>query len=34
MEATGERLLPILAELGIELAGPPEIFAVHNITKR
>jgi hypothetical protein len=33
-EAFGERLMPILAELGIELAGEPEILEVHNIIKR
>ena len=33
-EAFGERLMPILAEAGIELAGPPEIIEVHNIIKR
>ena len=33
-EAFGERLLPILAEAGIEFSGPPEIFEVHNIIKR
>ena len=26
--------LPILAENGIELAGPPEVIEVHNIVKR
>ncbi len=33
-EAFGERLMPILTEGGVELAGPPEILAVHNIIKR
>jgi hypothetical protein len=33
-EAFGERLMPILAESGIELAGPPEIVEIHNIIKR
>ena len=33
-EAFGERLMPILAENGIELAGPPEVLEVHNIIKR
>ena len=33
-EAFGERLMPILNEGGVELAGPPEILAVHNIIKR
>jgi hypothetical protein len=33
-EAFGERLMPILQENGIELAGPPEIVEVHNLIKR
>ena len=33
-EAFGERLMPILAEGGIELAGPPEILEIHNIIRR
>jgi hypothetical protein len=33
-EAFGKRLMPILAEAGIELAGEPEIFEVHNIIRR
>jgi hypothetical protein len=33
-EAFGERLMPILNAAGIELAGPPEIFEVHNIISR
>ena len=33
-EAFGQRLMPILAESGIELAGPPEVLEVHNIIKR
>ena len=33
-EAFGQRLMPILAERGIELAGPPEVIEVHNIIKR
>ena len=33
-EAFGERLMPILAEGGVELAGPPEIIEIHNIIKR
>ena len=32
--AFGERLMPILAEAGVELAGPPEIIEIHNIIKR
>ena len=34
MDAFGERLMPILADIGIEFSGPPEIFEVHNIVKR
>lgn len=33
MQAFGERLTPILAELGID-PGEPEIVAVHNIIRR
>ena len=33
-QAFGEQLMPILAEVGIEFAGEPEIFEVHNIVKR
>ncbi len=33
-EAYGERLMPILADAGIELSGEPEIFEVHKIIKR
>jgi hypothetical protein len=33
-EAFGERLMPILNESGIELAGAPEIVEIHNIIKR
>ena len=32
--AFGERLMPILADVGIEFAGDPEIFEIHNIIKR
>ena len=32
--AFGERLMPILADAGIEFSGEPEIFEVHNIRKR
>ena len=34
MEAFGARLMPILADIGMEFAGDPEIFEVHNIVKR
>jgi hypothetical protein len=33
-QAFGERLMPVLAEHGIELAGEPEILQVHNTIKR
>ena len=33
-EAFGQRLMPILTEGGVELAGPPEVIEVHNIIKR
>jgi hypothetical protein len=33
-EAFGKILMPILAEHGVELAGPPEIIEVHNILRR
>ena len=33
-EAFGERLMPILADVGIEFSGAPEIFEVHNTIKR
>jgi hypothetical protein len=32
-EAFGQRLMPILADVGIELAGGPEVLAVHNTIK-
>ena len=34
MDAFGERMMPILADVGIEFSGAPEIFEVHNIIKR
>ena len=33
LEAFGERLMPILAEVGIN-PGEPEILEIHNIVKR
>jgi len=33
-EAFGATLMPVLAANGVELAGPPEVFEVHSITKR
>jgi hypothetical protein len=34
LDAVGERLMPILADVGIEFSGAPEILEVHNIVKR
>ena len=34
LQAYGERLMPLLADLGIEFSGEPEIFEVHKIVKR
>ena len=34
LQAFGEVLMPILADIGIEFSGDPEIFEVHNIVKR
>jgi hypothetical protein len=33
-DAFGERLMPLLKEVGIELSGEPELLQVHNIIKR
>ncbi len=33
-EAYGKRLMPILADAGIEFSGEPESFEVHKIIKR
>lgn len=33
LEAYGEKVFPIMNEVGIELAGEPEIFEVHNLVK-
>jgi hypothetical protein len=33
-QAFGKRLMPILADVGIELAGEPEMIEIHNIIKR
>ncbi len=33
-EAYGERLMPLLADAGIEMSGEPEILEVHNTIKR
>jgi hypothetical protein len=34
LDAYGERLMPILADVGIEFSGAPEIFEVHRIVRR
>ena len=34
LEAFGEKLMPILADVGIEFSGEPEIFEVHNTVRR
>lgn len=34
LDAFGERLMPVLKDVGIELSGKPEILKVHNIVKR
>jgi len=34
LESFGERLMPLLADVGIQFSGEPEIFEVHNIIKR
>ena len=33
-EAFGPRLMPVLTEMGVVLAGEPEIFEVHNVIRR
>ena len=33
-EAFGQRLMPLLADAGIQLAGAPEVFEVYNTIKR
>jgi hypothetical protein len=33
MDAFGETLMPILSDVGVEIASPPEIFEAHNIVK-
>ena len=34
LQAFGDQLMPILAAVGVELAGEPEIFGIHNLVKR
>ena len=33
-EAFGERLMPILTDVGIEFSDAPKVFETHNIIKR
>ena len=33
-DAFGERLMPVLKDVGIELSGEPEMLEIHNILKR
>jgi hypothetical protein len=34
LQAFGERLMPLLAEAGIEFSSEPEIFEIHNTFRR
>jgi hypothetical protein len=34
LAAFGQRLMPLLADVGIEFSADPEIFDIHNIVKR
>ena len=34
LEAFGQTMMPILADIGIEFSGAPDVFEVHNIIKR
>ena len=34
LQAFGDRLMPILTDIGIEFSGEPEILEVHNIISR
>jgi len=33
-DAFGERLMPLLKDVGIELSGKPEVLEIHNILER
>jgi hypothetical protein len=33
-QAYGDVLMPILADIGVQFAGEPEVFEVHNVIKR
>ena len=32
-QAFGEKLMPILSDIGIDFSGEPEVFEVHNLVK-
>jgi hypothetical protein len=34
LDAFSERLMPVLKDVGIELAGEPEVLEIHNVVKR
>jgi hypothetical protein len=34
LDVFGERLMPVLKDVGIELSGEPEVLEIHNIIKR
>ena len=33
-DAFGERLMPVLKDVGVDLAGKPELLEIHNIIQR
>jgi len=33
-DAFGERLMPVLKDVGVDLAGSPELLEIHNIIER
>ena len=34
MDTFGEKLMPVLANAGVEFSGEPEVFEVHRLAKR
>jgi hypothetical protein len=34
LDAFGERLMPVLKDVGIELSGKPDVLEIHNVIKR
>ena len=34
LDAFGERLMPVLKDVGIDLSGDPEVLEIHNIIRR